>query len=129
MGNGQYERFNQRFNAQDARHAGGVPQSDWKSHVPSLVHAYTATLHSSSGYSPYFLMFGRHPRLAIDAFLGLSPDALSCTDKTEYVRKLREGCTMSIRKPKKRPVSVQPSKNVTTISMLEVRYCILAIAS
>ena len=63
---------------------------DWKSHVPSLVHAYNATLYSSTGYSAYFLMFGRHPRLAIDAFLELCPDALSCTDKTEYVIKLCE---------------------------------------
>lgn len=35
-------------------------------------------------------MFGRHPRLAIDAFLGLSPDALSATTHTEYIRKLQE---------------------------------------
>ena len=35
-------------------------------------------------------MFGRHPRLAIDAFLGLSPEALNATKQTEYVRKLLE---------------------------------------
>ena len=35
-------------------------------------------------------MFGRHPRLAIDAFLGLSPDAMSSANQTEHVRKLRE---------------------------------------
>ena len=35
-------------------------------------------------------MFGRHPRLAVDTFLGLTPDALSSTTKTEYVRKLKE---------------------------------------
>ena len=35
-------------------------------------------------------MFGRHPRLAVDAFLGLTPDALSSTSKTEYVKKLKE---------------------------------------
>ena len=48
------------------------------------------TFHKTTGYSPFFLMFGRHPRLAIDAFLGLSPDATSSANQTEYVRKLRE---------------------------------------
>ena len=47
---------------------------DWKAHVTTLVHAYNATFHDSTGFSPYFLMFGQHPGLAIDAFLGLNSD-------------------------------------------------------
>ena len=89
MGNGQVERFNQTL----LKMLGTLEEyqkSDWKTHVPTLVHAYNATFHDSTGFSPYFLMFGRHPRLAVDAFLGLTPDALSSTSKTEYVRKLKE---------------------------------------
>ena len=89
MGNGQCERFNQTL----LKMLGTLEEyqkSDWKAHVPTLVHAYNATFHDSTGYSPYFLMFGRHPRLAIDAFLGLTPDDLSAPSQTEYVRKLRE---------------------------------------
>jgi hypothetical protein len=42
-------------------------KSIWKSHVAQLVHAHNVTIHTSTGYSPYFLMFGRHPKLAIYA--------------------------------------------------------------
>ena len=89
MGNGQCERFNQTL----LKMLGTLEdyqKSDWKAHVAPLVHAYNATFHDSTGYSPYFLMFGRHPRLAVDAFLGLSPDTLSAPNQTEYVRKLKE---------------------------------------
>ncbi|MCG8030631.1 MAG: DDE-type integrase/transposase/recombinase, partial [Candidatus Thiodiazotropha taylori] len=89
MGNGQVERFNQTL-LQMLGTLEEYQKSDWKSHVPTLVHAYNATIHGSTGYSPYFLMFGRHPRLAIDAFLGLSPDPASAKHQTEYARKLRE---------------------------------------
>jgi hypothetical protein len=51
--------------------------SDWKAHVPSLVHAYNATRHKSTSDSSNVLMFGRHPRLAIYVFIGLPMGSLS----------------------------------------------------
>ncbi|MCM8885689.1 MAG: DDE-type integrase/transposase/recombinase, partial [Candidatus Thiodiazotropha sp.] len=89
MGNGQVERFNQTL-LQMLGTLEEYQKSDWKAHIPTLVHAYNATFHDSTGYSPYFLMFGRHPRLAIDAFLGLTPDMLSAPAHTEYVKKLTD---------------------------------------
>ena len=76
MGNGQVESFNQTL-LQMLGTLEEYQKSDWKAHVPTLVHVYNATIHDSTGYSPYFLKFGRHPRLAIDAFLGLTPDTVS----------------------------------------------------
>ena len=88
MGNGMPERFNQTLlnmlgTLEDHQ------KSDWKSYVPSLVHAYNSTRHESTGYSPHFLMFGRHPRLAVDAFLGIRPESAS-QDQTKYAADLRK---------------------------------------
>ena len=44
------------------------------------------------------MMFGRHPRLAVNAFLGLNSDSLSSTTQTEYVRKLRDRLSFAYKK-------------------------------
>ena len=65
-------------------------KSDWKTFVPSLTHAYNATMHESTGYSPSYLMIGRHPHLAIDAFLwiGLSEEHKSHQDYVDGLNML-----------------------------------------
>ena len=87
MGNGMVERFNHTL----LNMLGTMSEkqmSDWKSHVPTLTHAYNAAVHESTGFSPFYLMFGRHPRLAIDSFLGIrsSEERKSHQD---YVDKLK----------------------------------------
>lgn len=64
-------------------------KSNWKAYFPTLVHAYNCARHESTGVATHFLMFGRHPRLAIDAFLGISPDA-QLKEEGEYVAKLKQ---------------------------------------
>ena len=49
--------------------------SDWKSYVLPLVYAYNVTWHDTTGFSPLYLMFASHPRLVLDAFLGLELSA------------------------------------------------------
>jgi uncharacterized protein YdeI (YjbR/CyaY-like superfamily) len=63
---------------------------DWKTYLPQLVHAYNATRHASTGYSPYFLMFGREIRLPLDVIQGLSSPVDEEPSHAEYVRKLRK---------------------------------------
>ena len=64
-------------------------KSDWKSYVQPLKDAYNATRHDTTGFSPFYLMFGRHPRLAVDAFLGIQPNTETGTSQTEYAKKLK----------------------------------------
>ena len=67
-------------------------KSDWKTYLPSMSHAYNATRHSSTRLSPFYLMFGRHPRLAIDVCLGLDfPEREVAKDKSKYIQALRQG--------------------------------------
>ena len=75
-----------------------VKKSDWKAHVSTLTHAYNAAVHDRTGFAPYYLMFGRHPRLASDAFLGLPSVAKS---KQDYGDKLKEQLHMI--RPTKKP--------------------------
>jgi hypothetical protein len=58
-------------------------KEDWKSYVSTLTHAK----HRTTGYSPFFLMFGRYLRLAINAFLCLDSNNTEKTRSRENVAK------------------------------------------
>ena len=101
QGNGQCERFNSTV----CNMLGTLPEeekSDWKSYLGCMTHAYNCTKHASSTYSPYYLMFGRHPRLPIDVEFGLPKS--NCGDnssKSRYVQKLRRRLNYAYQKATK----------------------------
>ena len=63
-------------------------KKDWNSHLLTMCDAYNETQHSVTGFSPYYLMFGRHPRLAIDYQLGITRDNLAQPSKLRFVKKI-----------------------------------------
>ena len=88
QGNGMTERFNRTL----INMLGSLQPSqkcNWKSYVAPLVHAYNSTRHESTGESPFFLMFGRQPRLPIDIAFGIGQQSGKQTRNT-YVSDLRQ---------------------------------------
>ena len=64
-------------------------KSEWRKYVLPLTHAYNCSINDSTGYSPYYLMFGRHPRLPIDVIFGVDPDARRIRHPVQYVNDLK----------------------------------------
>ena len=62
--NGSCEQFNRTLISM----IGTLPKDykcSWVQHVPTLVHAYNCTRSNATGYSPYYLLYGRTPLLPI----------------------------------------------------------------
>ena len=63
--NGQVERMNQTI----IRMIGKLEQdkkAHWSEHLPEMLAAYNGTRSAVTGYSPYFLLFGRKSRMPVD---------------------------------------------------------------
>ena len=71
QGNGACERFNQTLlgllNTLDQE-----GQAQWVDRLPYLLQAYNNTPHSSTGLTPFYVLYGRHARLPVDMAQGIS---------------------------------------------------------
>ena len=69
-GDGQPERFNRTL-INMLKCLGESEKTEWNKHLSKLCFAYNATVHKSTGYSPFFLLFGREARLPLDYVFGI----------------------------------------------------------
>ena len=66
--NGQCEVFNSTMISM----IGTLPieaKIKWQEQLPTLVHAYNCSNSNATGFSPFYLMYGRQPMLPIDVHL------------------------------------------------------------
>ncbi|MEZ4720247.1 MAG: RNase H-like domain-containing protein [Flavobacteriales bacterium] len=77
--NGAIERFHRTLNSMLGKMV-NENQRNWDELLPHVMAAYRATPHSSTSYSPNFLILGHETRAPIDLVLGSPPD--TCEVKT-----------------------------------------------
>ena len=80
---GLVERFNGTL-AEGLSMYVSTHQKDWDRHLPMILFAYRVSPSATTGESPFYLLYGREPRLPIDTALLLPDDNLSSS-----VRELR----------------------------------------
>lgn len=73
MGNGSAERYNQTLISM-LRSLPAERKPRWKDYLGTLTHAYNSAWNEATGFSPHYLMFGRHPKLPVDLAFGLPTD-------------------------------------------------------
>ncbi len=57
----------------------------WSQHIGHLVHAYNCTPNEATGFSPYYLMFGREARMPVDLCFGTSSDSTRQETYLKYI--------------------------------------------
>lgn len=85
QGNGQVERFNRTL-LQMLKTLTDKQKTNWKESLNKLIYAYNCTRCEVTGFSPFYLLFGRSPRLPIDLLFGLTSETGN-TDHRAYMEK------------------------------------------
>ena len=70
QGNGQVEHFNRSLEAMLSKKV-QENQRDWDQQLPKVMFAYRTAIHEATGYTPFYIMYGRSQLLPIDIILGI----------------------------------------------------------
>ena len=84
MGDGQPERMNRTI-LNMLKTLGDKEKENWKDSISKLAFAYNSTINKSTGFSPFYLMFGRSSRLPIDNIFGIELESTNVKTYDEFV--------------------------------------------
>jgi hypothetical protein len=87
--NGQVERFNKTLCTMLSMFI-NEHQNNWDELLPYVIYAYNTTPHSTTGYSPYQLIYGRVPALPIDRMYLTTEQTMQDIDLYEFTRLMKE---------------------------------------
>ena len=87
--NGQTERFNQTLMSMLGTFS-IESKINWQHWVSNLTHAYNCMTTKVTGFSPYFLMFGREPRISVDEEFGITFPKTKCNTVKQYMETLHK---------------------------------------
>ena len=96
-GNGLCERFNRTLISM----LGTLLEefkSEWVNHVNTLTYAYNCTRSNATGFSPYYLLYGRHPLLPIDIEFGVMTSDLTEVVTLKYIHGLQKRLDYAFKK-------------------------------
>ena len=63
---------------------------DWENQIRKVCMAYNTSVYSSTGFTPFFLMFGRQAKLPIDLMYGPPYDTTDPTHVSDYAVHLKK---------------------------------------
>ena len=95
--NGQCEQFNTTL----INMLGTLPthaKKNWQEWIATLTHAYNCTVSAVTGFSPYFLMFGRTPKIPLDVEMGVTLMDQEQTSYQNYSTKITSQIEMGLSK-------------------------------
>ena len=87
--NGLIERFHRCLHAMLTK-VMSENQKDWDEHLPFVLSAYRASVHSTTNFTPNCLLFGRENRAPMDLVFGAPTDERVVDSEHEYVHRMQE---------------------------------------
>lgn len=87
--NGLTERFNRTLGDMLTMYVAS-DHSNWDDVLPFVTYAYNTATQATTGFSPFFLLYGREPSSTLDTVLPYHPDASEFTPLSEVARHAEE---------------------------------------